>query len=307
MWKKTRFCDTKKFLSESSHDSLHKDTQYRIGNGIIYNCDENGSCNKNSANSVFDLLVGTSPIEYFYGDTWIQFEYANLLTGWNKYALHAYSFFLHKLTGQNVGPLGNSDYAEYKKPLILEICKPEGCESSYCDPIQCVRPKIDLDEYSDNFLREHNISIVDYKILKDFVKNRFDSRSKIIFSSINEIITKYIDDYDSVLDDLNYKTIPISENQYNLYTKIVPYIDFLSTNNNNNTYDREEIIEIMFLILYYANENNSNYDELGIKINERYSTSGGRKSKNKKNTKTTRKSKRKNRKTSYKNNIKKKL
>jgi len=277
---KARICNTKIFMAESSHDSLHKDQQYRLGNGILYNCDTTGSCNRNSTNSVFDLLLGTSPVEYFYGDTWIQFEYANLLTVWNKYGLHLYSYIKHKLSGQNVGPLGNSDYAEYTKPLILEICYPEVCETGDCNPIPCVRPKIDLDEYSESFLRENNISMQDYKNIKDFVKNYFSSTSEINLSSVNEKLIQDINDYENDVNlNLNYNPLE------NFYKKIAPYIEYLSTpnnNNNNNTYDREEIIEIMFLIFYYANQNNMDYDELTRKMNERYpSTKGGKRRKNK--------------------------
>ncbi len=298
----SRICNTKKFLSESSHDSLYKDKQYRIGNGVLYNCDDNGMCNKNQSNSVFDLLIGTSPINYFYGDTWVQFEYANLLTNWNKFGLHAYSFIKHKWSGQNVGPLGQSLYAEYVKPLILEVCDPISCKTSQCKPIPCVRPNINLKEYSDNFLSENNILIHDYKDIKDFVKS-FGSNDRIKFTDIKNKIEKNIekyDDYEEAMDDLDYRSVsiikPVTDEQYVIYKSMLPYINSLSET-DNFTYDRDEIIEIMFLIFYYFKEHKTNYAELKSIIDKRYSSSrkmGGKR--NKRKTKSLKKNKRKTRK-----------
>lgn len=299
----SRICNTKKFLSESSHDSLYKDPQYRIGNGVLYNCDENGMCNRNQSNNVFDLLIGTSPNNYFYGDTWIQFEYANLLTQWNKYGLHAYSFFKHKASGKNVGPLGESEYAEYVKPLILEVCNPISCETLPCKPIPCVRPKINLHEYSVNFLRENNISIQDYKDIKDFIKSNFNSTARIKFVDIKKSLKDYIEDYkeyQEALRDLDYRRSgsikSTSRQQYVLCKAMLPYINSLSET-DNFTYDRDEIIEIMFLIFYYFKEHKTNYTELKSIIDERYSSSrktGGKR--NKRKTKSLKKNKRKTRK-----------
>jgi hypothetical protein len=296
-----RICDTKKFLSESSHDSLYKDPQYRIGNGVLYNCDENGICDKNQSNTVFDLLIGTSPNNYFYGDTWMQFEYANLLTIWNKYALHVYSFVKHKWTGQNVGPLGESVYAEYVKPLILEICNPAVCTNPPCEPVPCVRPKINLQEYSETFLRENNISIQDYKDIKDFIKSKFGSTSRIKIADIKKEMSDYIKAYDdyqkAVRDDDDTTNIRYTtREQYLLCKSMIPYIDSLSETDNYN-YDRDEIIEIMFLIFYYFKENKTNYTELKNIIDQRYASSrktGGKR--NKRKTKSLKKNKRKTRK-----------
>ena len=80
----SRKCNLSGRIPESSHDSVGD--QYRIGNGIIYNCNTtSGKCVKTKTNSSFDLLIGTSIIEPFYGCTWFQFEYANLNTSYNKY------------------------------------------------------------------------------------------------------------------------------------------------------------------------------------------------------------------------------
>ena len=80
---------------------------------------------KDKSNSSFDVLIGTSIIEPFYGCTWFQFEYANLNNAYNKYLLHGYSYAKHVWSKQNVGPLGESKYAEYVDILILDV---EGCE-----------------------------------------------------------------------------------------------------------------------------------------------------------------------------------
>jgi len=264
---KARICDLTKLIPESSHDSLHKDKQYRIGKGVLYNCGQDGKCNKNEFNTVFDLLVGTSPLEYFYGDTWIQFEYSNLLTSWNKWGLHAYSLFHHIATEQNIGPLGNSYYAEYEKPLILEICKPDICRETTCQPVPCVRPNINLHEYSDNFIRTNNISIGDYKDIKDFIKSKFSLTNKITLKVVKEKIQKYINHCD-IRDDF-----------CGLCEKIILYLNILAETNHNN-YHREEIIEIMFLINYYIEQVRNSNDETTIneierKINERYHSRGG--------------------------------
>ena len=260
-----RFCDTKKILSESSHDSLSKDQQYRIGNGILYNCSEDGTCNLNESNNVFDLLVGTSPIENFYGDTWFQFEYANILGNWNKYVLHAYSFVKHKLSGKNVGPLGESSYAEYVQPLILDICIPETCNEinqseTKCQPIACVRPKIDLHSFSDNYMLRNHIILSYYKYLKDLIKSNFRSTSNITIENVYRLFQREYDSYD--------------------FTNIIiPYLSNLSSTDNYK-YNREQIIEIVFLIYYYANNNITNYEEITQKLNDRYLSSrlkGGRK------------------------------
>jgi hypothetical protein len=262
----SRICDVKKFISESSHDSLHKNPQYRIGNGVLYHCNENGTCDENKQNSVFDLLIGTSPIDHFYGDTWIQFEYANLLTVWNKYTLHAYSFIIHKLTGKNVGPLGESDYAEYKKPLILEICNPTNCNKNICDPVPCVRPLINLNNYSQDFLKSKKINMSEYKQVKDLVKSIFDSKTKY---SIQNIILE-LDDYIEIHNNPNlFVSTRTSHNYYDIITMILPYIKQL-VSLKPYQYDREEIIELVFLAFSLYKNNNVNYNEFKTTIKKRY-------------------------------------
>jgi hypothetical protein len=297
-----RMCNIKQWIPESSHDSLHKDNQYRIGNGIIYNCDENGICNKNESNNAFDLLIGTSPINDFYGDTWIQFEYANLLTAWNKWALHAYSTFRHVRTQKNIGPLGESEYAEYVKPLILEICKPASCEQAPCEPIPCVRPKIDLENYSNTFITQKNIILPDYKLIKNFIKSKFGYNNRISINQIKDSIEK---EFEEIFDPLHYvpdKTETQTESQIefeNLLKKLEPYVIELAKVDNFK-YDREQIIEIMFLIYYYANLNNTNYAEMIDEINTRYSsnrTTGGKKTRRNKKKITNKKKYKKTRRT----------
>ena len=77
---------------------------------------------------------------------------------------------------------------------------------------------------------------------------------------------------------------------------MLPFINSLSET-DNFTYDRDEIIEIMFLIFYYFKEHKTNYAELKSIIDKRYSSSrkmGGKR--NKRKTKSLKKNKRKTRK-----------
>ena len=281
---KARICDVKKFIAESSHDSLHKDNQYRIGNGIIYACDEDGKCNKTKSNNVFDLLVGTSPLEYFYGDTWIQFEYANLLTPWNKWALHAYSTARYFMFKKNVGPLGDSEYAEYTKPLILDICNIENCSQPICEPIPCVRPNINLFEYSENFIRQFNISFESYKNIKNFIKSELNKNGEFTLSDIKKKFENYEERY---LSEYIEESQGTTDENFILTKNLLPYINEIV--GPRKKYDREEIIEIMFLINYYIEQglspNENIINDIKSKLAERYPLSTGGRKKSRKSIK----------------------
>jgi hypothetical protein len=283
----SRKCNTKILLSESSHDSLHKDTQYRLGNRSLYKCTLSGTCDTDNPNDFFDLLVGTSPIPEFYGDTWFQFEYANLLTSWNKYTLHAVAYTKHLATKQNVGPFGESDYAEYVKPFILDICNYNDCTEDVCEPIPCVKPNVDLKETSARYISEHDIHITRYKDIKNFIKTLFNSTTKVRLNTVLELFTA----------EAKSKISRIDVRYQPLLLKICEYLTHLSS---VEPYDREEIIEIIFLIFYYIKISNINYDELNRIIDERYNKSTPTGGKYKRKTKITRGKARK-----YKNRTKK--
>ena len=287
----SRECNTKILLSESSHDSLHKDTQYRLGNRILYKCTEDGTCDTDNPNDFFDLLVGTSPIPEFYGDTWFQFEYANLLTSWNKYTLHAIAYGKHVSTKKNVGPFGESDYAEYVKPFILDICNYNDCTEDVCKPIPCVKPIVDLKKRSDRYISENNINITRYKVIKNFIKILLDSTTKVTLTNV----------LDFFIAETKNKVSRIDVRYLLFLEKICEYLSHLF---NSFSYDREQITEIIFLIVYYIKTNNENYDELNRIITKRYhetSPIGGKnKTKTKKHNKKTRKYKTRK----YKKNIK---
>ena len=260
-----RMCNTRKKISESSHDTLFKDGQYRMGKGILYNCDTSKnecSLNTKKKSSVFDLLVGTSPIENYYGDTWIQFEYANILGFKNKFLLHGYSFLAYKYYGKNIGPLGTSEYTEYTKPLILEVCK-DKCLYKKCVPIKCVRPIIDLKKYSSNFLEENKIDLLEYKSIKDYIKKNISFGNKISINDILFDINDYIEASESIdltiLSSINLK-------QLELLKKMIVYLQEIS---GTKKYEKEEVVEIMFLILFYVN-NTKNLEEFKSKIEKRY-------------------------------------
>tara|TARA_B110000037_G_C17113370_1_gene502750 strand:+ start:941 stop:2152 length:1212 start_codon:yes stop_codon:yes gene_type:complete len=119
---------------ESSHDSCpsrgenakcitpsDKD-QIRMGQGLLYDCNENGVCNRNKSSKFFDLIVGVQCLDGKKGhkNTWFQFEYARM-TGstvvekvTNKYLLHVYSFLCYVATActKNQGTFGTSRFVE---------------------------------------------------------------------------------------------------------------------------------------------------------------------------------------------------
>jgi hypothetical protein len=290
---KGRICKLDAFPSESSHDS--QENQYRLGNGMLMRCNSGaGECDKNNSNSTFDLLIGKSPIENFYGDTWFQFEYANITTWTNKWPLHGYSYIKHKLTGHNVGPLGTSEYAEYTKCIILDMCY-DNCNPKIdvkCEPVSCVSEKINLFEYSQNFFSANNILLEKYKLIKDYVKTSFTINSKTQISDILSSINGYLENSNSP-DFFSYGAT--NPQLTSIFKAVEPFLQRIA--DDNYYYNRDQIIEILFLIFYYITcPEVKSFDvevaEVKEKINRRYdgkrSTERGGRNKTRKNKKRRR-------------------
>ncbi len=245
-------CNAKKTIPDTSHDSVYDSPQYRIGTGILYDCSAEGKCDAGKRNTTFDCLIGKSPIPDLYGNTWFQFEYANLLGVWNKLVLHGYSFIKHKISGKNVGPLGTSEYAEYVKPFILSVCGCDDGSAAQCIPLQCVKQQIDLHEYSSNFLSRVNLSLPSYQRirLKNFIPSRFiDSNYRMSLGGLHDAITG------QTIEQL---------------TMIAPYVTHIRS---ETRYDINIIQEIVFLLFYHATHSNRNYDEIAQTIRNKYFTS----------------------------------
>ena len=225
-----RDCNIKGLVPETSHDSLAKMRQYRMGKGSLYKAAFH-VLDKAKANDMFDLLVGTSPLVQFYGDTWLQFEKAGIKT-LKECAHHVAAFVQYVCIGKNVGPFGSSDYAEYKKPLILTTCRPH--ESH--EPVKCVRGRIKHDALTEEFLKRNNMS--QYKEIRTFVKAALDDTRKIVIEEVVDSLELY--------DDGRYET---GRNGVlaNLQT-CLEHVTFLF--DSKEPYDREEIIEILFLVWY---------------------------------------------------------
>ena len=99
----------------SSHWS--EKSQYRLGKGEIF--DQEGN-----KNTTFDLLVGTSILPDFAGNTWFQFENSRIETV-AQMVFHMKDFIKYVGTDAgNIGAFGNSPYTELKQkgPLLVEMC-----------------------------------------------------------------------------------------------------------------------------------------------------------------------------------------
>lgn len=99
----------------SSHWS--EKSQYRLGKGEIF--DQLGN-----KNTTFDLLVGTSVLPDFAGNTWFQFENSRIETI-AQMVFHMKDFIKYVGTDAgNIGAFGNSPYTELKQkgPLIVQMC-----------------------------------------------------------------------------------------------------------------------------------------------------------------------------------------
>jgi hypothetical protein len=263
----SRKCNLSGRMPESSHNSVGD--QYRIGNGIIYNCDtDTGECIKTKSNSVFDLLIGTSIIEPFYGCTWFQFEYANLNNSYNKYWLHAVAYAKYKFKNKNVGPLGESRYAEYVDILILDVCY-DDCEK--CDPTPCITRKQDIFTTSYDFLNDNRIVLSEYNALKTIIKI---PKGNHTLTEVYELIDDYIFENEEEL----------SPSVYDILTNISYYMKKLGI---DNTFSQNECLCILFLIYYYIpfKKTKKYLPIIKAKIQDRYIFEGGKlKNKNKNKT-----------------------
>jgi hypothetical protein len=247
-FKENGVCNISGLVPESSHDSLKKFPQYRFGNGALYSCTD-GRCDTKKANSMFDLLVGKSPNPHFYGDTWFQFEYANIKSVKNK-LFHVASYFKHKATGQNVGPLGISKYLEYSRPLILSVCcSGSGGDSAACSPVPCVGPDVNLHEESSAFLRSLLISMPEYERLKKFTHMHVGKR-QITFGDFANITVKYFTDCETFGSGV-FKPLQ-SVCEIPEMRMVLSYIVELSKI-DHRAYDNIEMVENVFLIFDYAN------------------------------------------------------
>jgi hypothetical protein len=262
-----RDCDTRSIIPESSHESMGG-KQYRLGDGVLYHCDKGGVCDKNEKNEVFDLLIGRSILPDFYGDTWFQFEYANLLTFYNKFPLHGYSFAVHKAYGgMNIGPLGNSGYSEYLNILFLDVCTSSGSL-----PVPCVTPPTDIFADSAQLLVDMEIDLSKYKMIKDFVKGTFSKRGTFTIESIIETLDGYHDravkDQQatfSVSKALGLTSMALADLLLQISTRLTLVLEHGPVRES----DFEQIIEILFLSYNYALHSRSNEEFVAL-LNKRY-------------------------------------
>jgi hypothetical protein len=96
----------------SSHRSCSY--QYRLGNGIIY--DTNNDVTNN-----YDLLIGTinKNSNCNKPNTWFQLEKARLDSFYNILE-HTYNYFTYLINNRNIGPFGESSHTE-QNPIILTL------------------------------------------------------------------------------------------------------------------------------------------------------------------------------------------
>ena len=96
-----------------SFNSSHKSCsyQYRLGNGIIY--DTNNDVTNN-----YDLLIGTiNNNSNKKPNTWFQLEKSRLDSFYNTIE-HIYDYITYMINNRNIGPFGESAHTE-ENPIIL--------------------------------------------------------------------------------------------------------------------------------------------------------------------------------------------
>jgi hypothetical protein len=212
-----RLCNLDAIPSESSHDS--EQPQYRLGNGTLTGIANDGTCDTTKMNSRFDLLMGTSLIENFYGNTWFQFEYANMLTWVNKWPLHGYAYLQHLATHKNIGPFGSSEYTEYTKCIILN----RGTRSVF--------------DTSRAFLEQHNIHLPYYQKIKNFVKSSFHRHERYSIRTVTRVLEDYVTNTNLFTD-----TVLV-----NVFKKMALYLKPLC----NDVIHGTMVLKLFFLIFYY--------------------------------------------------------
>jgi hypothetical protein len=107
-------------FNQSSHDSCSP--QYRLGNGIIFNLD-------NEMTNMYDILLGTNctHIESSNHDhkknkcnTWFQIERSRISNILSTIG-HVYDYLTYLVVDQNIGPFGHSEHTETNDPIILKL------------------------------------------------------------------------------------------------------------------------------------------------------------------------------------------
>lgn len=180
----------------SSHWS--EKTQYRLGRGELF--DKQGN-----KNATFDLLVGTSVLPDFQGNTWFQFENSRIETI-AQMVFHVKDFI--KYVGSdvgNIGAFGNSPYTELKQkgPLLVEMCyRIENClflKDNH--PIK----------NSKKYWNSAKMSIEDYKNLVPTIYSagtdgqtnmwlRYEHTTVPLGDVLEKVTGKYVDDNDEKYD-----------------------------------------------------------------------------------------------------------
>jgi len=107
-------------LNSSSHYSCNN--QYRLGNGIIYDINDD-------LTNTFDLLIGTSCLhknnickKNKKCHTWFQLERSRISSLYNMMT-HVFDYINYKISGRNIGPFGESEHTEFNDPIMLELKK----------------------------------------------------------------------------------------------------------------------------------------------------------------------------------------
>jgi len=170
----------------SSHWS--EKSQYRLGKGELF--DQLGN-----KNTTFDLLVGTSILPDFIGNTWFQFENSRIET-LAQMVFHMKDFIKYVGTDAgNIGAFGNSPYTELKQkgPLLVEMCY----QLENCLFLKDNHPIKNSKKYWNNA----KMSIEDYKNLVPIIYNagneqdsnpwlRYEYTKRTLHSVINSVLEK---------------------------------------------------------------------------------------------------------------------
>jgi len=106
------------YFNSSSHYSCSN--QYRLGNGIIYDTN-------NNITNTFDLLIGTTCLHKNNicknkkkCHTWFQLERSRLSTLYNTIT-HVFDYVNYIIYNKNIGPFGESEHTEFNNPIILNL------------------------------------------------------------------------------------------------------------------------------------------------------------------------------------------
>ena len=186
----------------SSHWS--EKPQYRLGKGEIF--DQQGN-----KNTTFDLLVGTSILPDFAGNTWFQFENSRIETI-AQMVFHMKDFIKYIGTDAgNIGAFGNSPYTELKQkgPLLVEMCY----QLENCKFLKDNHPIKNSKKYWNNA----TMSIEDYKNLVPIIYAagnnqysnpwlRYEYTSKSLGDVIKSVLPNdYVEDEDEDEDSIQIR------------------------------------------------------------------------------------------------------